>query len=69
MLPELHVGDVLAFEKCGAYSVTEASALFLSRDLPAVYLRRKNQLQLVRRPLSTWEINCPDLTAYGEGKE
>lgn len=69
MLPELHVGDVLVFEKCGAYSVTEASALFLSRDLPAVYLRQKNQLQLVRRPLSTWEINCPDLTAYGEGKE
>ena len=62
LLPELQPRDVLAFEKCGAYSVTEASALFLSRDLPAVYLRQEGQLRLVRRPVSTWEINCPDMT-------
>ncbi|MBQ7549285.1 MAG: diaminopimelate decarboxylase [Clostridia bacterium] len=37
-LPELKVGDVLAFARCGAYSVTEGIALFLSRELPAVYL-------------------------------
>ena len=58
-LAELHPGDVLAFEKCGAYSVTEASALFLSRDLPAVYLKRDGNLMLVRPAVSAWEINCP----------
>lgn len=36
------VGDVLVFEKCGAYSVTEGMALFLSRELPCVILVRKN---------------------------
>lgn len=30
------IGDVLSFERCGAYSVTEGMALFLSRDLPQV---------------------------------
>ena len=61
-LPELQTGDVLAFEKCGAYSVTEASSLFLSRDLPAVYLQQNGEPALVRRAVSTWEINCPDLS-------
>ncbi|MCM1286968.1 MAG: hypothetical protein NC240_01570 [Clostridium sp.] len=32
------VGDVLVFERCGAYSVTEGMALFLSRELPQVIL-------------------------------
>ncbi|MCM1082820.1 MAG: hypothetical protein NC393_03885 [Clostridium sp.] len=32
------VGDVLVFERCGAYSVTEGMALFLSRELPQVVL-------------------------------
>lgn len=36
------VGDVLVFEKCGAYSVTEGMALFLSRELPRVLLVRKD---------------------------
>lgn len=36
-LPRLEEGDVLAFAMTGAYSITEGSALFLSRELPAVY--------------------------------
>lgn len=36
------VGDVLVFERCGAYSVTEGMALFLSRELPQVILVRKD---------------------------
>lgn len=36
------VGDVLVFEKCGAYSVTEGMALFLSRELPQVILVGKD---------------------------
>jgi len=35
----LQRGDVLAFSLCGAYAVTEAPALFLSRTLPRVLLR------------------------------
>ena len=41
-LPELQVGDVIAFEKCGAYSVTEGAGMFLSRDLPDVYIKHDN---------------------------
>ena len=47
-LPDLSIGDVLAFEKTGAYSVTEGLALFLSRELPAVYLREGIGLTEVR---------------------
>lgn len=36
-LAGVETGDVLVFKKAGAYSVTEGIALFLSRDLPAVY--------------------------------
>lgn len=36
------VGDVLVFERCGAYSVTEGMALFLSRELPQVILVGKD---------------------------
>lgn len=37
-LPTVSRGDVILFHRCGAYSVTEGSALFLSRKLPEVYL-------------------------------
>ena len=37
-LPALSVGDVLAFGRCGAYSVTEGIGLFLSRQLPRIVL-------------------------------
>lgn len=36
-LAGVETGDVLVFKKAGAYSITEGIALFLSRDLPAVY--------------------------------
>ena len=41
-LEGLRLGDVLVFEKAGAYSVTEGIALFLSRELPAVVLIRED---------------------------
>jgi len=37
-LTDVKYGDYLIFERCGAYSVTEGMALFLSRELPAVTL-------------------------------
>ena len=47
-LPELTIGDVLVFEKTGAYSVTEGLALFLSRELAAVYLKEGDNYTNVR---------------------
>ncbi|MGI5976292.1 MAG: diaminopimelate decarboxylase family protein [Candidatus Limivicinus sp.] len=41
-LHTLQVGDYLLFGICGAYSMTEGSALFLSRELPAVYERTED---------------------------
>ena len=37
-LPDVDIGDTLRFDNAGAYSMTEGAALFLSRDLPAIYL-------------------------------
>lgn len=37
-LPDVAVGDAICLENTGAYCMTEGMSLFLSRDLPAVYL-------------------------------
>lgn len=37
-LDAFDIGDILVFERCGAYAVTEGMALFLSRELPQVLL-------------------------------
>ena len=42
-------GDFLVYHRTGAYSVMEGMALFLSRDLPSVYLLDKNDELEVRR--------------------
>lgn len=42
-LSELQIGDYLGFERCGAYSVTEGSVLFLSRTMPEIYLYSENE--------------------------
>ena len=36
---------------------TRETALDILNDI-----RQEVQLRLVRRPVSTWEINCPDMT-------
>lgn len=52
------VGDVLVFERTGAYSVTEGISLFLSRDLPKVlFYSRKEGIRLVRDRKETDNIN------------
>ena len=56
-LEMLEVGDVLSFDRCGAYSVTEGSSLFLSHPLPAVYLEKNKTTVLVRESMSSWKIN------------
>ena len=64
-LDGLEVGDILAFERTGAYSMTEGISLFLSRDLPAVVVIGEDGAPtLVRDALRTDIINTP-LTQLG----
>lgn len=61
-LPELHLGDLLVFHRCGAYTVTEGIGLFLSRALPAVVLYSEaNGARQVRAPYHTDSWNTPGL--------
>ena len=53
----LEIGDTLAFENVGAYSVTEGIYLFLSRPMPRIYFWHKGNLTLVREALHTDEFN------------
>lgn len=60
-LPNIKIGDLLCFENTGAYCMTEGISLFLSRDLPAVYLCRENgDIICVRRSFKTSELNLPN---------
>lgn len=59
-LAEPEPGDLLAFQKIGAYSVTEGIYLFLSRDLPKVFFYTKKDGEvLVRDALKTNGWNSP----------
>lgn len=52
------LGDILEFRNTGAYSMTETPALFLSRDLPKVYLySEKEGLKLMRDRVEANELN------------
>lgn len=51
-------GDLLVFERTGAYSMTEGMSLFLSRDLPAVVCYSKDDgYELLRRQTSGYPLN------------
>ncbi len=53
-------GSILAFKKCGAYSVTEGSALFLSRELPYVFsYSTEHGLTMLRDKSETNSMNTP----------
>ncbi len=58
--PEIEIGDILCFEKTGAYCMTEGISLFLSRDIPAVYLfDRESGYKCVRKAVETADLNMP----------
>ena len=62
MLSGPEPGDVLAFCRAGAYSCMEGMSIFLSRDLPCVYLYGEGRgLELVRGPFLTDVFNTPIL--------
>ena len=59
-LPTLERGDIIAFSKCGAYSVAEGIAAFLSRDMPAAVLySEKDGLTEQRGHIATYPLNSP----------
>lgn len=53
-MPPVHEGDFIVFYNAGAYCVTEGTALFLSRDIPAVFLADGGAVEL-RRARSSYE--------------
>lgn len=60
-LPDIEIGDTLCFENTGAYCMTEGISLFLSRDLPAIYLMREDgSIICARRALETEQLNTPN---------
>lgn len=60
-LPRLNIGDYLLFGKCGAYSVTEGTSLFLSRDMPSIYLGKADHtISLLRSSKPSFVENMAD---------
>ena len=56
-LSEVKIGDVLLFERTGAYSMSEGMALFLSRELPAVFaLKTEGELKNLRPRIAVDEL-------------
>ena len=58
-LPDVQIGDTLCFEKTGAYCMTEGVSLFLSRELPAVYLQTADGTVCLRHTVQTAPLNTP----------
>lgn len=60
-LPPVEIGDTLIFENTGAYCMIECISLFLTRDIPAVYLIDENNNAIrVRKTFETAQLNTPD---------
>ena len=62
MLPKLEIGDILIFENCGAYSMTEGNLLFLSRDIPQIYaIIYGEEIVAVRNKINSYVINAANV--------
>lgn len=58
---DLQISDILCFRNCGAYAITEAMHLFLSRELPAVVrYRGAGVWEVLRAHRASAAINMPD---------
>ena len=55
--PNIDINDYLVFHNIGAYSITEAMYLFLSRDMPKVLLKINNEFHIGRNNIKTSSIN------------
>ncbi len=56
-LPVVRTGDILEFGRAGAYSVTEGSLAFLSRNMPEIWLKGE-ETKLLRGDFESWRLNC-----------
>lgn len=57
-IQNLEIGDILVFERTGAYAVEEGMALFLSHALPKVALySKKKGWKLIREKIPTYQWN------------
>ena len=62
VIRNLKAGNVLIFERAGAYAMTEGMALFLSHELPAVLLYSKEMgWKPVRDRIQTYHWNTENL--------
>jgi len=60
-LPDVEIGDIICFENTGAYCMTEGISLFLSRDIPPIYIKRENgEIVCVRKAFETANLNTPN---------
>lgn len=53
----VNVSDIFEFSNAGAYSFTEGSSLFLSRDLPAIISVSDKEIMLLRDHVATFPLN------------
>ena len=53
----LGIGDTLVFHQAGAYSLYECMSLFLSRDLPSIYLYNGSKITLCRDRIESDLLN------------
>ena len=56
----LEKGDYLVFNDAGAYCMTEGISLFLSRDLPAILLKKADQVSALRERFYSHTLNTPN---------
>ena len=60
-IKDLQLSDVIKFEKTGAYCMIEGFSLFLSRDLPSVFIKNEDgTYKSVRDALPTYPLNKPN---------
>lgn len=58
------IGDILVFKYIGAYSITEGMALFLSRDIPPVYIyQSENGITCIRKRYETYKLNISSINS------
>lgn len=62
LLPPVEMQDYLVFHRCGAYSVTEGTALFLSRTMPRIWVYDQAKgPRMIRDYIETSHINSGSL--------
>lgn len=68
-LPRLEPGDILEFQRAGAYCMCEGLSLFLSRDLPKIFLyNEQDGLIRLRGTIETYHLNMCEEEDNKDGK-